>query len=39
MREEYKIMRGKKKLLVEMVRGKMVGEIMGWKRWIGIVII
>ncbi len=39
MSEAYPIMRGTPPLLVALVSGPLVGEVMGWKNWLGIVLI
>ncbi|MBV2142735.1 DMT family transporter [Falsochrobactrum sp. TDYN1] len=39
MSEAYPIMRGTPPLLVALVSGPLVGELMGWKSWLGIVLI
>ncbi len=39
MSEAYPIMRGTPPLLVALVSGPLVGEIMGWQSWLGIVLI
>lgn len=39
MSEAYPIMRGTPPLLVALASGPLVGEVLGWKSWIGIVLI
>lgn len=39
MSEAYPIMRGTPPLLVALMSGPLIGEVMGWRSWLGIVLI